>query len=340
MRVLPVLILLAFAAMPAAAQDGETRREFDDWLAACRGDGYCSAISYVNPNPGDGRVADHWLRIGRHAWESYWEISFTPIVVAADANQPFTLTVDDAAETFSGIDEIAPYGAVNDFFLLGPKAQAVMDRLMPGEALIVAFTDEDGSPVEADFSLAGLTAALIWIDEQQKRIGSERVAEVPPVGLAPALDVPHEPALDLTTVRLMSVHNDRSGCSIRIDDESYDRVWPVAVGQYETLFVVPCEDFAYNFISAVYLSSDEGIEPAGLPRSDAVAGKLGNTIYSPQWDEVTGELHSAYKGGNGNCGSAGRWTWTGETFELIEMRAREICDNSTEEWPVVATGGT
>jgi hypothetical protein len=330
--------LLTFLPDIAAAQEGETRRYFEDWLGACRADGYCSAIAYVNPNPGDGRTADHWLRIGRHAQDSFWEISFTPIVVMADTLYPFIFTVDEARETFTGFAEIAPYGAVNDFFLLGAKAQTLMDRLMPGKSLTVSFTDETGAAVEAGFSLNGLTDALMWIDGQQKRVGSERVAELPPVGLSPAFDLQNEPVLSLTTVRLVTIHNDRSGCSIRIDEESYDRVWPVAVGQYETLFVVPCEDFAYNFISALYVGTDQGIAPVALPQSDAAAGALGNTIYSPEWDEVNGELHSFYKGGNGNCGSQGRWTWTGEAFELIELRARETCDESTDEWPVVAKG--
>ena len=56
------------------------------------------------------------------------------------------------------------------------------------------------------------------------------------------------------------------------------------------------------------------------------------------WDEATGELSSSYKGGNGNCGSAGRWLWSAGEFKLIEMRARETCDESSDEWPVIAGG--
>ena len=41
-------------------------------------------------------------------------------------------------------------------------------------------------PQQAGFSLSGLTAALLWIDEQQRRVGSERVASAPPHGLVPA----------------------------------------------------------------------------------------------------------------------------------------------------------
>lgn len=338
MRLAFVIMLLAIGLLPAQGQSAQGRKYFGDWLAACQADGYCSAISYVNPNPGDGRVADYWFRIGRHAEQSYWELSFTPIKVMADSSQPFVLTVDGAAETFMGFGEVAPYGAINDLFLLGKKAQAVMDRLMPGSTLDVSFTDESGAATATTFSLTGLTAALIWIDERQGRLGSERVAEVPPHGLSPAFESPVQPALDLRTVRLMTAHNGSSGCSLPIDEETYHRVSTVALDQLHTLYSVPCEDFAYNFIAALYVATDETLAPAPLPESDAASGSLGNTIYSDDWDEMTGTLSSHYKGGNGNCGSEGKWRWADDQFQLIELRARETCDNTTEEWPIVAKG--
>lgn len=338
MRIVVPILLLLISLLSAQAQEAGVRRYFDDWLAACRSDGYCSAIGYVNPNPGDGRVADYWFRIGRHAEESYWELSFTPIKVMADPAQPFTITVDDAAETFLGIDEIAPYGAINDFFLLGKKAQAVMDRMMPGTALSVSFTDETGAPEDASFSLKGLTAALIWIDERQKRLGSERVAELPPQGLAPAYDLPAPSVLDPTTVRLVNLHNDSSNCSVPIDEETFNRVWRAELDATHSLFVVPCEEFSYNFIGALYIVTEFEVTPAIVPGSDTGTGALANTVYSASWDDASATLFSAYKGGNGNCGSAGKWRWTSDQFELIEFRARETCDDTAVEWPIVAGG--
>lgn len=337
MRIVLAVLMFALGLLPALGQDGETRRYFKDWLAACRADGYCSAIGYVNPNPGDGTVADFAFRIGRHAEESYWELSFTPVKVMADPAMPFTMLVDGKGESLTAPDEIAPYGSINDFFLLGAKAQSVMDQLMPGTALKVIFTDESGATGTAEFSLSGLTAALIWIDEQQGRLGSERVAEIPPVGLDRAIETPRQLAVDLRTVDLVNLHNG-SGCSTRIDLDTADRIWTAALDETFMLYVVPCEDFAYNFIGALYVATDEGLAPAYLPESDA-NGEASNLIYSANWDEANGELSSAYKGGNGNCGSAGRWRWTDRQFVLIELRARETCDQSTQEWPIVA-GGT
>jgi len=336
MRLLLTIAVYALSLLPVAAQQEETRRYFGDWLAVCRTDGYCSAVAYMNPNPGDGRVADAWLRIGRHAQEIYWEVSFTPIKVMADPTMPFTVLVDGKGETFTGAAEIAAFGAINDFFLLGPKAQSVMDLLMPGSAAEVTFTDETGATGKANFSLEGLTAALIWIDERQGRLGSERVAEAAPIGLSPALEAsPQPPVFDLRTAELVNLHFD-NGCSVRIDAESAGRVSTVALDQYHTLYMVPCEDFADNFIHALYVATDEGISPANLPGTDA--GGPGNRIYSPAWDEARGELSSHFKGGDGNCGSRGRWLWSGGEFKLIELRARKACDQSTEEWPVIAGG--
>lgn len=338
MRLLLILAVYTLSLLPVAAQEGETRKYFRDWLAVCQADGYCSAVAYMNPNPGDGRVADAWLRIGRHAQEIYWEVSFTPIKVMANPAMPFTILIDGKGETFTGAGEIAPYGAINDFFLLGPKAQSVMDQLMPGTAAEITFTDETGATSKANFSLDGLTAALIWIDETQGRLGSERVAEAAPIGLSPALEAPpRPPAFDLRTAELVNLHFDNN-CSVRIDAESANRVSTVALDQYHTLYIVPCEDFAYNFIDALYVATDDGVSRANLPDSDAGGGGQSNYIYSPGWDEATGELSSDYKGGNGNCGSKGRWLWSGGEFKLIELRARETCDQSTEEWPVVAGG--
>jgi len=337
MRLLLILAVLLASLLPVAAQEIETRKYFRDWLAVCQADGYCSAISYLNPNPGGGRVADAWLRIGRHAQETYWEVSFTPIKVMADPSMPFTVLVDGKGETFTGAAEVAPYGAINDFFLLGTKAQSVMDQMMPGKTVEVTFTDDTGATAKADFSLAGLTAALIWIDETQGRLGSERVAEAPPVGLTPTLEAPAQPlAIDLRTAELVNLHTDNA-CSVRIDAASAGRISKVSLDQYHTLYIVPCEDFAYNVIDALYLATDEDVSTVTLPQSDA-SDVESNLVYGGNWDEVSGELSSSYKGGNGNCGSEGRWRWSAGAFQLIELRARETCDQSEDEWPVVARG--
>ena len=107
MRALVILIAVLMSAAPVLAQgENEVRRFFKDWLAACRADGYCSATAYQNANSGDGMVADYVLRVGRHAQETYWEISFTTVATMGDAAAPFRVSVDGSEEVFSGPEQV------------------------------------------------------------------------------------------------------------------------------------------------------------------------------------------------------------------------------------------
>jgi hypothetical protein len=343
MRPITVLLaLLALFATPVAA--AESRRYFGDWLAACRDDGYCSAIAYDNLNPGDGRVSDNWFRIGRHAEEIWWELSFTPIAQLASPDQAFSISVDGASERFSGAAEIAAFGSVNDFFLLGPKAQAVMDRLMPGSALEVEFTTETGDPAKARFSLRGLTAALIWIDETQARLGSERVAEAPPIGLvavAPMAAPPSgERTLDALPADLIALDAGRPDACDGFDIVRFP-FYAYPLGENRTLFLLPCSGGAYNRFYSVYVGDGMTYERLDFATPSYRAGWQAEAgIWLERFDPTTLELRSANLGrGLGDCGMRGHWRWNGSMFVMLEYRLQAECDESVApgEFPVIYT---
>jgi hypothetical protein len=332
MRVLLGLLFCCVAAVAALAQEhGEVRVYLKDWLAACRADGYCSATAYQNPNPGDGRVADYVLRIGRHARETYWEVSLTTIAAMADPSALLSAAVDGAAVVFEGPDEIAAYGSVNDFFLLGPGAQEVMDRLVLGQEVVFEFTDTDAASRRAAFSLSGLAAALIWIDEQQHRLGSERVAEVPPFGLQQVCsDVESIPP------ELVALHNE-SGCYITLGGDNLDEI---VVGQLDPghrAFIVPCDKAPYNQNYVVYVEGNGVIEAQQFeyPKENG-DWRHGNSLDLGEFDAATGTITSLSRLSRlGNCGDSGIWRWSGFRFILLEYRSRTKCDGSEEEWPLV-----
>lgn len=347
MRLAFVIMLLAIGLLPAQGQSAQGRKYFGDWLAACQADGYCSAIGYVNPSPGDGRVADYWFRIGRHAEQSYWELSFTPIKVMADSSQPFVLTVDGAAETFMGFGEVAPYGAINDLFLLGKKAQAVMDRLMPGSTLDVSFTDESGAATATTFSLTGLTAALIWIDERQGRLGSERVAEVPPHGLSPAFGAPlpaalasaGEVAMDAIPTDLIAQDAARPDKCDGFDIVGEEPFYVHPVKGDKTLYFLPCTGGAYNHFYSVYVRDKDWYDLVLFATPTYGAGwQAEEGIWLDGFDPATSQLSSYNLGrGSGDCGMRGLWQWTGTSFVMLEYRMKPDCDAEGEpgEFPLV-----
>lgn len=339
MRLFAALCLLAASAgvFPALAQEhGETRRYFTDWLAACRADGYCSATAYENPNPGNGTVADYILRVGRHAEGIYWEISLATVATMGDAGQPFDVAVDGEGEIFQGPEEVAAYGSINDFFLLGAKAQAVMDRLAPGAEIIVAFTDTDGNWQQAVFSLAGLTASLIWIDEMQGRLGSERVAEAPPVGLDPAGGTPVSPGI---SAALLAQHEADTECQPQADLVNGADVESGMVAEGKPIYFLPCWGGAYNFGWKAYVEVFEGeFALQAIPEFSPERGWTATThLVNYGWDPASQSITTFNKGrGLGDCGTSGEWRWDEFSFRLIEFRSKAECDEGDPgDFPVV-----
>jgi len=331
MRLFTLVLLLLSVTAPALAQEEGAQRAFKDWMTACRDDGYCSAFALANPRA-NGNDADYVLRVGRHAERSYWEISFKTVAVMADEWNDFTVTVDGVAQPFSGFEQIGAYAEANDFFLLGDGAQAVLGRMVPGSQVSIAFSDRAEAPHTVAFSLSGLAAALIWIDEQQKRLGSERVASAPPYGLTPAGSSQSEPieipAALLDRLRadpecepLETLANGRDFQVGRIDAE-------------HTLYVLPCWSGAYNFGSKVFvMSGPEGIEaqyfPAFYPHMGMVASSY---LVNASYDEATRTMNSYAKSrGAGDCGSSGTWTWTDFGFALTTFNYRQCEDDIRED---------
>lgn len=317
-------ILLAIDGFAVPAMGAEQR--FESWLATCDENDYCGATAET--------AAGDVLRIGRHAMETYWEISFTPAVTMTDPSAvPVRVSVDAETEVFETLEEIGPYGAENDYFLLGPKAQAVMDRLAPGTRISFDFEDQDAVAHRGEFTLTGLNDALIWIDGQQGRLGAERVAEASPVGLSP----PGEPQIPET---LLAQHAADTECE-PMDELVNGRDIEVdpALDESKGLYFLPCWGAAYNFGWKAYVELFEGqFAVVALPEYSPARGwsattHLVNYAYDPEAKTI-----STFNKGRGmaDCGTSGTWQWGEYQFELIEFSAKAECDDGDPgDFPVV-----
>ena len=327
MRILLSLLLLAISVVPVTARE---QVEFGDWRAACRSDGYCSATAYENGGAGERRAADYILRIGRGAGSDHWEISFNPVEARPATGTSFDVTVDDESLTFAGSRQFRAYGTMGDLFLLGEGAQAVLDRLPPGRRIDFAFDDAEGTVWRTSFSLSGLTAALLWIDERQEQLGSRRIAGAPPVGIDPTVPDPIDDEAsygDLPPALLAFIAADpecrpfvdlANGADIEVD--------PV-FGPHRKLYILPCWSAAYNFGWKVFVEESGKISLVALPEYSPDTGWTATTHIVNYWyDPATRELHSFNKGrGMGDCGSSGLWRWHKYDFRLIEFTSKG-CD--------------
>jgi hypothetical protein len=320
MRQLIASIAFLGLSVPAGAQE-----QFERWTATCRSDSYCFATALHEP--ANGRAPGEFeLRIGRWAEETYWELS---LEAASDLPPApaVTIEVDGAPTAFEGATEVARFGSASSYFFMGSGAQEVMDRLMQARTVSVHLDDAINPPLDITFSLEGLTAALIQIDTWQGRLGSERVAEVPPANLVP-LDGPTAAALPEGVLAQRDADSQcRPLADLRARD---DIVIDTMLDDNGTLFLLPCWYAAYNQGWRGYVEFLEGhYEPVALPELSP-DGDWSATMHivNYSYDPATNELSTSYRGsGSRDCGTAGLYRWKDNQFVLIEFRAR-ACDEA------------
>lgn len=339
------VVVLSSALGGANAIAGDDSRTFKDWRAACRPDGYCAAATYVNPGADDAN-ADYILRIGRQPGaDRLWQIGFTTLAATADRDRPMNARVDgNPAITLRPVGGFEPLGAVNDFFVTEPAlGDRILAAMAAGSRIRFEFLDVTGAPHDADFSLSGLSATLLWIDERQGRLKSPRRTERPDdIEPAPRLDKPAAIAAAGLPPALLDRHARESDCEA-LDSEFMANFEPVigALSDTAMLYALPCTAGAYQVGYRLYVvESGEigGIETLYFADYSESHGWTGtDLLFSLDYDPATKTLASFYKGrGIGDCGSTGRWRWVDYAFALEEFRATEDCEGRlSEDWPVV-----
>src|SRR5262245_41455711 len=174
---IPLLFLLV-AATPALAETKTVR----DWTASCDESETCIAET-----TGSGGLAmgmqGYRLEVGRHAGgNTAWFIEFimrkvqkpkpqSDIEVSFDGGEPFSLSQDYG------------YLADADGETFGIGVTLDLDRMFAAfkksKMLALSFESEDGQKHEETFSLSGSVATMLWIDDQQKRVGNSDAIESP-----------------------------------------------------------------------------------------------------------------------------------------------------------------
>jgi hypothetical protein len=334
MRSLAALVLLL--ALPAAAH-AQGARDFGAWTAACDPSGFCSATSQA-------QSGNSTFVVARHAEEPYWEVHFDAMGgPVPDQWSDFKVSVDGTDRlTFTPPTQIGAYGQDHDFYLLGDTAQTLMDRMTPGSALSVEFNDAGAAAQSADFSLEGLTAALIWIDEQQHRLGSERVASAPPSGLVPVYAGETAPDIPLA---LLDRHRADPDCQPFEDLANGRDIVVDDLTDGYTVYLLPCHSGAYNFAQKVYVGASDYFDPQYFADYQPGMGWIGTPyLWNADYDPETNTVYTFAKArGVGDCGTQAHWQWNGYLFQLMEMRARECTDDidpdaEMPEFPIIYTG--
>lgn len=322
--------------LPAAAQAPEPKT-FRAWNAACNEALRC----FAETRNVAGTPHDFLLRLARAKGEPKWNV----VLVTAKASpaQPFEIyaDLDGATVEFRGADAAGAFGEPADLHLLGANATELMKQMGPASEVSFEFLDGNGDRHAPRFSLSGLSASLLWIDEKQARLGSPRDAGDLPQGLEPVEAAAGGAAPAELPEEVLIVHQREGECDAPEDLPNGDEFIVIPLtDDGRTMYLVPCYAGAYNFAHAAYVMEGGRVKRHWFADySDDGGWTATDVIVNPDWEGGgLGRLSMFNRGrGIGDCGSTGLWQVSDGRLRMLKFTYKADCDGQGEagEFPVV-----
>ena len=335
-------------AAPAMAQ---SYKQFGQWLAFCDNILSCSAFGTTPDaaSPTSLRMDRAGDAKAQATWTIGWSVENLP------PGTRLRLSFDDPKITGLPADPLAVEVVADPIVVKIPgetdpliaairQAHTLTAELMlpAGKTLP---NPEDG---KAEISLNGAVAALLWIDDQQKRVGTASAL----IKKGPASDPPPPPAEPLVNLAPAATQIDlpskppggiakavKAASCQQPDDQADAKPTSYRLSPSKVLWEATCTLAAYNTSSLYFVAEGGTLKTVSVRHPVLVKGDAASQqeIFLAEFDPKTMELHSLYKGrGPGDCGDEGRWGWDGTSFALLEFRTMPECLGvSSDFWPVV-----
>ncbi|MDH4414845.1 MAG: DUF1176 domain-containing protein [Rhizobium sp.] len=204
--------------------------------------------------------------------------------------------------------------------------------LKNGTALKVNITQGEASS-EGEIALAGAAASLLFIDEQQKRIGHTDAL----VSVGDKAPNPAPPAHDITRFtdfpeRLRARFAEGGECAETEESMLDGNAIAHKLSDEQTLYVTPCGlGGAYNMAYAVFLDSYGAVSTLGFPTMLKGAPSAAASAFNLGYDYEAKTFSAFFKGrGIGDCGTISEWKleegFTGPQLVLIQEEYRDCPD--------------
>lgn len=337
-----VALGLAVVAAAGAAQAQEAW--FGDWAVGCDNVRSCTAIG-VAPSGG----GDAYVKVTRSG-EPEAPASIT-VVAPSEAPAAATLRLAFDDPSIAGLPTMPLAAEVEhdddmgdqDYYLRatlsGEPVSAFINALRQAERLTVVPMRGQDEEVAATVSLSGAVAAILFMDDRQKRAGT--VTALLAKGDKPASSVPAPPPLPVIAAKPITVVIQDlrrapkalprpSHCP---SDEDFSRI-AARLSPSLTLWGTCVGLGAYNIAYDFYLVGGGKIARAHfeLAPADKVRDHaLVNPRFSP--DTIRAVRRQR---GIGDCGSLGEWAWDGRRFRLLAYAEMDDCRGILpQDWPTL-----
>jgi hypothetical protein len=315
-------------ATGALAEEGE----FKDWWAACDNIRECAAFGFADD-------------------ANFEALAYLKLTRGAGAGDPPMIEV---AGQFDGpawrlIVDGKPVAGV-------PTLTRQDDRvkLTKAQSAVLAAAIANGTKLEvvagsqrAPISLAGSSAALRWLDDQQKRAGT--VTALVARGDKPASAVPPPPSPPLIRAAAavsqaglpsevpQSVRGLMGDCDDGILDREASEPIIARLAPGVILYAPLCTMGAYNLVHLFVVADEAGRNPRRLDIRYVGGVETESMLMNVDFDPATQTLSNFEKGrGIGDCGAANTWVWTGQAFAQTDQSLMGVCKGvSADDWPTV-----
>ncbi|HZZ88739.1 MAG TPA: DUF1176 domain-containing protein [Caulobacteraceae bacterium] len=336
-------LVIGLAASLAVATGAHAAgiKQVKDWIGVCANTGACTAVGFGAEEDATGA----YLMIERSAGPAA-QPKATLVFDAAEATPAadWILTIDD--HPVAGLGSVHANGseAGARAELTGRAAAALIAALRAGDQLAFAPPGKDGG----DVSLAGSAAVLLWIDDQQGRVGTvtalarpgpKPAASVPPA-IPPPLIAP-APAVDQKGVPGHAPRSMIKGigdCDLdpAVKDPD-DIVARLASGLL--LWGPQCTMGAYNEGNVFFLGNERGgsLRRVDFPEPPGASAKSDDLLINAEFDPKTQSMSMRDKArGIGDCGELTTWVWDGGAFRVTRELSMPACRGMLpEDWPVL-----
>lgn len=251
------------------------------------------------------------------------------------------------AATLAGSD-FEPVGMTGRLVHSGDGTLDLLAAMRNGNALEIRI---DGGTATR-FSLSGLVASLVFVDETQGRLGARDALERKGEGQSPEAQLAEITRLADIPEAIRPAFEGAGDCSF-YDEARFASSggFSVVLSEAHTLYALPCaEGGAYNQPYVFYMrsqygsGSDADFRAMALPAMTEEGPSTVDEAWNIGWDAETRIMTAFFKGrGIGDCGSWDRWglrnTPAEPAFVLKESRFKEDCDGDNgggpQNWPAL-----
>ncbi|MGA0599137.1 DUF1176 domain-containing protein [Caulobacter sp. KR2-114] len=340
MRALQLAVVAVIALVQAGAAQATGVKTFKAWYAVCDNVRACVAFGFPDADADIGG----YVRIARGGAAGAQPV-VSLVITADDAPKASAWAVQIDGRPVPGLATL-PVKAGDDgqsVQLSPPQGAALVEALREGHGLEVT----GGGKSIFSLDLGGSAAALLWVDDQQQRVGTvtalgrkgdkpaAAVPAVPPAPVVRAATIPSQAGLPghvPTAVRRARGRDCTAQPGGDMDAPLIARLAPGLV-----LWGPVCDQGAYSIGNTLMLGDEKGgaLRPLRLPYPPGLAERDTNELADPEFEPKTATLSSFAKGrGIGDCGEVMSWVWDGKAFQLASAQVMTECHGvPMDDWP-------